>query len=284
MTILAFFGVLLSTYGQEIKVKKGIVYVDENPVVKIDGSGGLFKLLKYTIFSLKDDTLLKIKEHYLTFQDPRDFPISYFEFDFKYKKVNVKKDIIPASEKQVAKYIFGLKPVFLNNNGVDTAALAKFAASKDYTSQIIADSTANFEFERIQKKQLDATTWTRNIHADIELKKIKTDNYGEPGFAGYEVFEIYQDHILIGVVFRKTVTDGQKSYINYYFLKRLNTSFIYAGAKHSFGMIAYLRDNITGMLTNIYMPKDIPGYSTPLNSTNPILDYANHLLQVGCLN
>jgi hypothetical protein len=53
----SFFATICN--GQEIKVKKEIIYVDEVPALKMVGNYGIFKTLKYSSFTISGDALFK---------------------------------------------------------------------------------------------------------------------------------------------------------------------------------------------------------------------------------
>jgi hypothetical protein len=248
----------------------------------MDGDCGIFKRLNYTFLTLAGDSLFTMVDREVGFTDPRNETIFWHEFKVpsNNKSFKLAKDATFVNDKQVAKFVFGIQPGFIKDGAIDTFALSKFIDKNDFTPTLIADSSANFEFERIQKSALDGTIINRNLSQPIVLKPISYTKYAIIGFSGTSAQEIVQDNVLLGVIVIKEVTtmQGGKEF-KYYFLKKLSNSFEFNGKQHVFGLVAY----VDGMsfLKNIYV-KESTSYTPPANSTNVLLDYTKHLVSVGC--
>jgi len=284
--LLLCFTAILSSFAQDIKIKKDIVQINDVPVVKMVGKAGLFSGVKYSFLSFTGDTLFKMKDCYLEYNDPRNAPLSWYELTFKNKTICLKKELTFIRDKQVANFLFALQPVFVKDGAIDTSLLNQFEKKNSYTEFIKADTAANYGFERKQKQALDATTWTRKTQKSIVLKHLVSDRHNLQGFTNYTVYDIIQDSIFIGVIVEKSnfKSEGQNQgyTYNYYFMKRLSKPFEYNGKTHAFGLVAYTEDSSIQSLKKIYV-KEKTGFQPASQSKTPLEDYVKHLVDTGCM-
>jgi hypothetical protein len=225
-----------------------------------------------------------MKDCEVGFADPRNSPIFWHEFNTKNPSTNFKvvKNSTFVSDKQVVNFFFSLKPTFVKNGTIDQELLTQFISNNDFTSQLIADSSGKFEFERIQQDALKSTILTRDINKPISLKPVASTNYNIIGISVSKLFEIVQDNVFIGLVAveDKWNTDGSSSPYKYYFFKTLREPFVFNNKTHNFGLVAYAENDNIGILKNLYDKSDRT-YSPGASSTNPVMDYTKHLVTEG---
>jgi len=274
---------LLTVKSQEISVKKGIVSFNDVPTLKMDGDCGIFKSLNYTFLSLNGDTLFTMKDNSTGFDDPRNSALFWHEFNISKLKTSfiVEKNATFVNDKQVAKFFFSLQPNFIKNGDIDTTLLSQFISKNDYTSVKNATEASILEFERKQKSAIDETVLSRDLSQPVYIKPLSSDKYNLVGFNRYTVYEIVQDKVLIGVIVVEDKSSLDSKIFNYYFLKSLRNPFEHNGKTHSFGLLAYVENNNTGFMKNIYI-KELTSYSPNYNSTDKLMDYTKHLISIGC--
>lgn len=284
-----------SISGQDFKVKKGIVSIDDVPTLKMVGDCGLFKKLDYSILSMSDDTLLKMKEESIDFVDPRIESLHWYELLLKNNDQAVRTKAVSrlVSDKQVVKYIYSFKPAIIANGTLDNDAVSKFISEQDITASLISDTTTGFGFDRAQSKAIQSNNQKRDLNAKIEFWQSKnkyTDvlesfsNYSVLfGNVDYTVFDIYQDGMFLGIIVQGNKQKGTEVKTVYYFMKKLEIPFLFENIKHEFGMIAYLEDINSSGLETMYIA-DLGGFMSKATDTNQkLVDYVKHLVQLGCL-
>lgn len=284
---LLLFAIVISfpAFGQEIKVKKEIVYVNDVPAIRMAGDCGIFKKLNYSFISMEGDTLFKMKDNAFSFNDPRFETIFWHEFVFKGSDriVRIQKNSTFINDRQVIKFIYSFQPPLIAGGTLDNDAVAKFTDKNDITAKITADTASNLGFERLQEKAVLASTLARDHNREVLLlKPAHPENYNLEGFGTYSVFEIWQDRTLIGIAVQVVKQSFSETKTACYFMKKLVQPFEYNGFKNDFGMVAYVDDLNAGFLTTLFI-KETVSFSNPVQSTNKTLDYARHLVQIGAL-
>jgi len=277
--------IVIESSGQDFKVKKGIVLIDDVPTLKMIGDCGIFKRLNYSILTMSDDTLLKMRDDSFSFSDPRNESLLWHEIWFKNinKTIKIKKDATYVSDKQVIKFIYSFQPQLIVNGILDTAAVSKFIKEHDITSSIISDTTSLLAFERAQEQAIHRPNPVRNPKMPVILARpMDSDKYSLPGFGPYSVFEIFQDKMFLGIIVQVNKQSGMEVKTAYYFMKKINTPVYYLGFAQYFGMIGYVEDLNMGFMTNMHT-REAVCYSAPVQSPDKLLDYTKHLIDLGCL-
>ncbi|HNX67382.1 MAG TPA: hypothetical protein PKH02_10905 [Bacteroidales bacterium] len=275
----------LSAFGQDIKVKKEIVYVDEVPTLKMVGDCGIFKTLRYSFLTMSGDTLFKMKDKFLSFDDPRFETINWHEFNFKGidKVIRVQKNSTYINDKQVAKFLYSFQPLLITNGNLDSDALSGFIEKNDITAKITADTAFNHGFERLQKSAVLTSSLARDRNKEvIVVRPAHPERYDLQGFGTYSVYEIWQDRIIIGIAVQVVKQEFSETKTACYFMKKLVEPFDYNGYKNEYGMVAYIDNIDSGFLETLFI-KETVSFKAPLQTGNKTLDYARHLVQIGAL-
>jgi len=275
----------MSVFSQEIKVKKEIVYVDDVATLRMVGDCGIFKALKYSFLTMSGDTLFKMRDKFLSFDDPRFEAIEWHEFNFKGvdKVIRVQKNYTYVNDKQVAKFIYSFQPPIISNGNLDNEALGRFIEKNDITAKITADTAFNNGFERLQESAVLASSLARDRNKEVIVAvPVHPERYNLQGFGTYSVYEIWQDKIVIGLAVQVVKQKFSETKTACYFMKKLVTPFEYNGFKNEYGMVAYTDNVDSGFLETLFVKEDV-SFTAPLQSGNKTLDYARHLVQIGAI-
>jgi hypothetical protein len=163
VTALIFVSVIIN--AQKIKVKDGVVLLDETPIVKIEGKVGMVKQAEFTYTSLDGKPVLKLKEGCFEYPMPILDPFYYYEIEFSSlnKKMTTLINARYISEKKLTEWLFvKITPPLLKNNTLDSVAVSAFISKNDNSLKIQKDTTFYNLYEAANREALLSTKIARN--------------------------------------------------------------------------------------------------------------------------
>jgi hypothetical protein len=165
LTVLIFASVIIN--AQKIKVKDGVVLLDETPLVKIEGKVGMVKQADFTYTTLDGKPILKLKEGCFEYFIPVFETFYYYNIEFPLlnKKVTTLINFRYISEKKITEWLFvKITPPLLKNNALDSAAVNAFISKSDNSQKIQQDTTFYNLYEAANCESLKNT---KNISRNI---------------------------------------------------------------------------------------------------------------------
>lgn len=221
---LALCLTVMTTMAQKkITCKKGDVKQDGQVIAEYDGVGSIFKMVRLGVFAPgSKDTLISISEENFDPKNPL-FPDLEVAYKVEFKNTtqqpfyvhNPKNPNVRYMERDAMEMIFNdTVPAMISNAKLDLDAVEKFRSTYAYDLGKVKDFVKAVEDSIAIINKIEIA---RDRAKPVTLK-IFADNSNQ--FETNQVFDIYQDNVVIGRVVKK-VTVGSFPKASYTFWKHI---------------------------------------------------------------
>jgi hypothetical protein len=280
----SLFLFVLSTYCQEIKVKKSIVSFDNVPTLNISGEVSLFKLCHLLFTNMENDSVVEITNKRYYYKNPFYEDIYYLHVYLPKQKMemNFYRNGF-TSEKQVARFLFIEMGLKIMNNQIDTAGLSKIYQKYNQSQKIANDTLSKINYDKIITEYLQNDPSFFELDYEYLLKE--TDRNAKDGkiTTRYDIYlkkKLKSNDLLIriGMVKKVDKVVNNVAFTSYDFYKKLQHEVVLADSTKTNMVICakiYMKGND---VEDIYTFKDcqkglnfIGDINT--NSEKSILDY-----------
>ncbi len=232
----------LSAVAQKIQIKKGIIYIDKEPIAKLTGEVKSIKDTHVVISDLSDQPLLQIDEIDVKFGSwfQRDFGFYNLKFPTLNKSVSAIVEQFgksTGSEKKLLEQLYdSIGNKFLTRNGLNTDQVYAFIKMRDASHRIKMDTLYINELIRISRERLGRPIVDRPHDAIVRLidRKNPLEWRGNEYWRNttinskVNVADIYQGNSLLGVLIKVLEMDykGFESFVkesHYYILRKVDS-------------------------------------------------------------
>jgi hypothetical protein len=241
MIVLILLFVHLTATAQDIKVKKGKVWIGDSAVALFDGKGGIFRTYDVTIASLQEKPLIKVKEFNYQSSSPLGGYFPYLQVDFMTdppRQLLLSGKSGRPSDKKLAALFFGEDKNFMQGDSLLTSAIDAMQKNDGY--DLAADTMVPFKRYEQLLAALKAPVLERDRNEELLLIPVENPNRE----ANVQHFELIQQGILIGKLeqtYERNNMGGDVFRLLFY--RKLETPFVLDGKEETFVLTAIF-DNI----------------------------------------
>ena len=209
---------------KKLTCKKGDIKQDGQLIAKYDGVGSMFKEVKLGVFATTSkDTIIRVTEVAFDAKNPL-FPDPQYVYKVEFPNTqlssfyvrNPKNPHARHMERDVMEMLFNDSvPVLMSGNQLDQTAAEKFKSSFAYDFDNIVNYIKGVEdsLAIVSKGEI-----SRDLSKQVSFKMVNDNSkMGEVD----QVYEIYQDNVLLGRMVKK-VMSGHFPKANYTFWKKIN--------------------------------------------------------------